>query len=81
MNTTSVPEKAFSLLLSFFVCGSTMVTLIKNFPKILDGIRHSDLGLSLDSKSADQKAKAVIPEKANLVSLPLPKNLVPSYQM
>ena len=41
-------------------------------------ILWADLGLSFDSKSADQRVKAVTSEKAKLVSPPLSKNYVPS---
>ena len=36
------------------------------------------MGLSLNSKSADQKTKVVIPEDAKVVLPPFQKNLVPS---
>ena len=40
--------------------------------------KGADLCLSLNSKSADQKAKAVTHERTKLASLSIPKNLVPS---
>ena len=39
-----------------------------------------DLALSLDSESADQRAKAMIFEKAKLVSPPLPKKMAPKFR-
>ena len=39
-----------------------------------------DLALSIDSESADQRAKAMILEKAKLVSPPLPKKMAPKFR-
>ena len=41
----------------------------------------TDLGLSLDLKSAEERAKAVKPEREKHVSSTLPKNLVTSVQI
>jgi len=44
-------------------------------------IINSDLGLSLDSKSADKKLKAVTPEKSKACITAFTKNLITAFKL
>ena len=56
-----------------------MLMIIRAFYK--GNQRQSDLGLSLDSKSADKELKTVTPEKSKTCVAALTKKLVTTFQL